>query len=174
MTREEKNQEIEKLTERLEGSDVLYITDIEGLDSVQTSNLRRTANKAGISLSVVKNTLLRKAMERSSKNFEDLYPVLKGSTSIMMAEAGNAPARMISDIRKKKQEKPVLKGAYIEEAIFVGDDQLETLSSLKSKEELVADIIALLQSPAKNVISGLNGAGGKLAGLLKTLEERAA
>ena len=174
MTREEKNQEIEKLAERLEGSDVLYITDIEGLDSVQTSNLRRTANKAGISLSVVKNTLLRKAMERSSKNFEDLYPVLKGSTSIMMAEAGNAPARMISDIRKKKQEKPVLKGAYIEEAIFVGDDQLETLSSLKSKEELVADIIALLQSPAKNVISGLNGAGGKLAGLLKTLEERAA
>ncbi|MCR9154829.1 MAG: 50S ribosomal protein L10 [Bacteroidetes bacterium] len=174
MTREEKNQEIEKLTERLEGSDVLYITDIEGLDSVQTSNLRRTANKAGISLSVVKNTLLRKAMERSSKNFEDLYPVLKGSTSIMMAEAGNAPARMIKDIRKKKQEKPVLKGAYIEEAIFVGDDQLETLSSLKSKEELVADIIALLQSPAKNVISGLNGAGGKLAGLLKTLEERAA
>ena len=92
----------------------------------------------------------------------------------MMAEAGNAPARMIEDLRKKKQEKPVLKGAYIEEAVFIGDDQLKTLSSLKSKEELVADIIALLQSPAKNVISGLNGAGGKLAGLLKTLEERAA
>ncbi len=174
MTREEKNKEIENLVERLEGSDVLYITDIEGLDAVQTSNLRRTAFKAGIQLNVVKNTLLKKAMERSSKDYEGLYPVLKGSTSIMIAEAGNAPARMIKDLRKKKQEKPVLKGAYIEEAIFVGDNQLETLSSLKSKDELVADIIALLQSPAKNVISGLNGAGGKLAGLLKTLEERAA
>lgn len=174
MTREEKNKEIENLVERLEGSDVLYITDIAGLDAVQTSNLRRTAFKAGIQLNVVKNTLLKKAMERSSKDFEALYPTLKGSTSIMMAEAGNAPARMIEDLRKKKQEKPVLKGAYIEEAVFIGDDQLKTLSSLKSKEELVADIIALLQSPAKNVISGLNGAGGKLAGLLKTLEERAA
>jgi len=174
MTREEKNKEIENLVERLEGSDVLYITDIEGLDAVQTSNLRRTAFKAGIQLNVVKNTLLKKAMERSSKDYEGLYPVLKGSTSIMIAEAGNAPARMIKDLRKKKQEKPVLKGAYIEEAIFVGDNQLETLSSLKSKDELVADIIALLQSPAKNVVSGLNGAGGKLAGLLKTLEERAA
>ena len=174
MTREEKNKEIENLVERLEGSDVLYITDIAGLNAVQTSNLRRTAFKAGIQLNVVKNTLLKKAMERSSKDFEALYPTLKGSTSIMMAEAGNAPARMIEDLRKKKQEKPVLKGAYIEEAVFIGDEQLKTLSSLKSKEELVADIIALLQSPAKNVISGLNGAGGKLAGLLKTLEERAA
>lgn len=174
MTREQKNQEIEKLVEHLEGSNVLYITDIAGLDAVQTTNLRRTAHKAGIQLNVVKNTLLKKAMERSSKDFEDLYPVLKGSTSIMIAEAGNAPARMIQDMRKKKQEKPVLKGAYIDEAVFIGDDQLETLSSLKSKEELVADVIALLQSPAKNVISGLNGAGGKLAGLLKALEERAA
>lgn len=174
MTREEKNKEIENLVERLDSSDVLYITDIEGLDAVQTTNLRRTAFKAGIQLNVVKNTLLKKAMERSSKDYEGLYPVLKGSTSIMIAETGNAPARMIKDLRKKKQEKPVLKGAYIQEAIFVGDNQLETLSSLKSKDELVADIIALLQSPAKNVISGLNGAGGKLAGLLKTLEERAA
>ncbi len=174
MTREEKNKEIETLVERLEGANVLYITDIEGLDAVETSNLRRTAFKAGIQLNVVKNTLLKKAMERSSKDYEGLYPVLKGSTSIMIAEAGNAPARMIKDLRKKKQEKPVIKGAFIEEAIFIGDDQLDTLSSLKSKEELVADIIALLQSPAKNVISGLKGSGGTLAGLLKTLEERAA
>jgi large subunit ribosomal protein L10 len=173
MTREEKHQEIQLLVERLEGSDILYITDIAGLNAVQTSNLRKACHKSGIQLSVVKNTLLRKAMEQSSKDFEALYPTLKGSTSIMMAEASNAPARLIKDLRKKKQEKPVLKGAYIQEAIFVGDDQLETLSSLKSKEELVADIIALLQSPAKNVISGLTGAGGKLAGLLKTLEERA-
>ncbi|QNR24830.1 50S ribosomal protein L10 [Croceimicrobium hydrocarbonivorans] len=174
MTREEKNKEIEVLLERLENSDVLYITDIEGLNAEQTSNLRRTCYKAGISLNVVKNTLLKKAMERSSKDFEALYPTLKGSTSIMFAEAGNAPARLIKDMRKKKQSKPVIKGAFIQEAVFIGDDQLEVLSSLKSKDELVADIIALLQSPAKNVISGLNGAGGKLAGLLKTLEERAA
>lgn len=174
MTRAEKNKEIELLTEALEGSDVMYITDIEGLNAVQTSNLRRLCFKAGIQLSVVKNTLLRKAMENSSKDFEGLYPTLKGSTSIMMSNTGNAPAKLIQDLRKKKQAKPVLKGAYIQEAIFVGDQNLEALSALKSKEELVADIIALLQSPAKNVISGLKGAGGTLAGLLKTLEERAA
>lgn len=174
MTREEKNNEIEVLLEQLENSSVVYITDIAGLDAVQTSNLRRMCFKSGISLKVVKNTLLRKAMERSSKDFDGLYPTLKGNTSIMIAEVANAPAKMIKDLRKKKQEKPLLKGAFIEEAIFIGDDQLEPLSSLKSKEELVADVIALLQSPAKNVISGLNGAGGKLAGLLKALEERAA
>lgn len=174
MTREEKNNEIEVLLERLESANVLYITDIAGLNAEQTTLLRRTCHKAGISLNVVKNTLLKKAMEKSSKDFEALYPTLKGSTSIMIAEAGNAPARMIKDLRKKKLEKPVLKGAFVEEAVFIGDDQLELLTNLKSKDELVADIIALLQSPAKNVISGLNGAGGKLAGLLKTLEERAA
>lgn len=174
MTREEKNKQIELLTKTLEGSDVIYLTDIDGLNSVQTSNLRRLCYKADITLNVVKNTLLRKAMENSSKNYDELYPTLKGSTSMMMCETGNAPAKLIKDLRKKKQAKPILKGAYIQEAIFVGDQNLEALSALKSKEELVADIIALLQSPAKNVISGLTSAGGKLAGLLKTLEERAA
>ncbi|PTM04265.1 MAG: 50S ribosomal protein L10 [Bacteroidetes bacterium] len=174
MTREEKSREIELLTEALEGSDVMYITDIAGLDAAQTTNLRRLCFKADIKLNVVKNTLLRKAMEKSSKNFEDLYPTLKGSTSIMLSETGNAPAKLIQDFRKKKQTKPVLKGAYIQEAVFVGDHNLEALSALKSKEELVADIIALLQSPAKNVISGLKSGGATLAGLLKTLEERAA
>ena len=174
MTREEKSREIELLTEALEGSDVMYVTDIAGLDAAQTTNLRRLCFKADIKLNVVKNTLLRKAMEKSSKNFEDLYPTLKGSTSIMLSETGNAPAKLIQDFRKKKQTKPVLKGAYIQEAVFVGDHNLEALSALKSKEELVADIIALLQSPAKNVISGLKSGGATLAGLLKTLEERAA
>jgi large subunit ribosomal protein L10 len=174
MTREEKNKEIKLLTETLEASDVMYLTDIDGLNAVQTSNLRRLCYKADISLSVVKNTLLRKAMENSSKNYDELYPTLKGSTSIMMSETGNAPAKLIKDLRKKKQAKPILKGAYIQEAIFVGDQNLEALAALKSKEELVAEIIALLQSPAKNVISGLKSAGGTLAGLLKTLEERAA
>jgi large subunit ribosomal protein L10 len=152
----------------------MYLTDIDGLNAVQTSNLRRLCYKADISLSVVKNTLLRKAMENSSKNYDELYPTLKGSTSIMMSETGNAPAKLIKGLRKKKQAKPILKGAYIQEAIFVGDQNLEALAALKSKEELVAEIIALLQSPAKNVISGLKSAGGTLAGLLKTLEERAA
>ncbi len=174
MTREEKSREIELLTEALEGSDVMYITDIAGLDAAQTTNLRRLCFKADIKLNVVKNTLLKKAMEKSSKNFEDLYPTLKGSTSIMLSETGNAPAKLIQDFRKKKQTKPVLKGAYIQEAVFVGDHNLEALSALKSKDELVADIIALLQSPAKNVISGLKSGGATLAGLLKTLEERAA
>tara|TARA_R110002050_G_scaffold281644_1_gene429192 strand:+ start:649 stop:1173 length:525 start_codon:yes stop_codon:yes gene_type:complete len=174
MTREEKSKEIELLTEALEGSDVVYVTDIEGLDAAQTTNLRRLCYKADIKLSVVKNTLLRKAMEKSSKDYTDLYPTLKGSTSIMLSETGNAPAKLIQDFRKKKQTKPVLKGAYIQEAIFVGDHNLEALGALKSKEELVADIIALLQSPAKNVISGLKSGGATLAGLLKTLEERAA
>jgi large subunit ribosomal protein L10 len=174
MTREEKNKEIKLLTETLEASDVMYLTDIDGLNAVQTSNLRRLCYKADISLSVVKNTLLRKAMENSSKNYDELYPTLKGSTSIMMSETGNAPAKLIKGLRKKKQAKPILKGAYIQEAIFVGDQNLEALAALKSKEELVAEIIALLQSPAKNVISGLKSAGGTLAGLLKTLEERAA
>jgi large subunit ribosomal protein L10 len=174
MTREEKSREIELLTEALEGSDVMYVTDIAGLDAAQTTNLRRLCFKADIKLNVVKNTLLRKAMEKSSKNFEDLYPTLKGSTSIMLSETGNAPAKLIQDFRKKKQTKPVLKGAYIQEAVFVGDHNLEALSALKSKEELVAEIIALLQSPAKNVISGLKSGGATLAGLLKTLEERAA
>jgi len=174
MTREEKNKQIELLTETLEGTDVMYITDMQGLDAAQTTSLRRLCYKADIKLNVVKNTLLRKAMEKSSKNFEDLYPTLKGSTSIMMSETGNAPAKLIKDFRKKKQTLPILKGAYIQEAIFVGDHNLEALSALKSKDELVADIIALLQSPAKNVISGLKSGGATLVGLLKTLEERAA
>jgi len=174
MTREEKNKEIELLTVTLEGTDVMYITDIAGLDASQTTNLRRLCYKADIKLSVVKNTLLKKAMEKSSKDYEDLYPTLEGSTSIMVCQTGNAGAKLIKEFRKKKQTKPVLKGAYIQEAIFVGDHNLDALSDLKSKDELVADIIALLQSPAKNVISGLQSGGSTLAGLLKTLEERAA
>lgn len=175
MTREEKNKQIEVLTEQLEGMEVMYLTDISGLNAEQTSNLRRLCFKNNIQLSVVKNTLLRKAMERSGKDFEELYPTLKGSTSIMISETANLPARMIKDIRKKKAEKPAVKGAYIQEAIYLGDDKLELLSALKSKEELVADVIALLQSPIKNVVSGLRGSGGdKIGGLLKALEERAA
>ncbi|GAB5556477.1 MAG: 50S ribosomal protein L10 [Schleiferiaceae bacterium] len=173
MTREEKNQAIQELTELLEGSNTVYIADIAGLNAVDTSNLRRAAFSKQIKLSVVKNTLLKKAMEASSKDFEELYPTLVGNTSIMIAEAGNAPAKLIKDFRKKV-EKPILKGAFIEESIYIGDDQLESLTQIKSKEELIGDVITLLQSPAKNVISALQGGGSqKLAGLVKALEERA-
>lgn len=173
MTREEKNQEIEALVGILEGVSTLYIADIAGLDAETTSNLRRQAFKNDIKISVVKNTLLKKAMERTDKPFEGLFETLKGNTSIMVSETGNAPAKLIKEFRKKS-DKPLLKGAYIEEAIYVGDDQLDALSNIKSKDELIGDVIMLLQSPAKNVISGLQGAAGnKVAGLVKALEERA-
>jgi len=141
--------------------------------TVDTINaIRRRCFQSNIRLRVVKNALLEKAMDRvEGKNFGDLRQTLKGGTSIMFSEVGNAPARLIQEFRKKS-DKPVLKGAYIDEAIFIGDAQLSTLESLKSREELIGDIVGLLQSPAKNVISGLKGAGSKLAGILKTLEEK--
>lgn len=174
MTREEKNQEIETLTEALKGSEVVYLTDIAGLNAEQTSNLRRLCFKNDIRINVVKNTLLKKAMEKSGKDFEGLFDTLKGNTSIMIAEKGNAPAKLIQDLRKKKQEKPLLKGAYIQESIYVGDNNLEALAALKSKDELIGDVIALLQSPAKNVVSALQSGKHTLGGLIKALEERAA
>lgn len=171
MTREEKSKVIEQLTATLADNQNIYLADISGLDAGTTSNLRRACFKAGVSLSVVKNTLLAKAMESSDKDFGDLSTVLKGNTSLMIAEAGNAPAKVIKEFRKKS-EKPVLKGAFIEEAIFIGDDQLETLVEIKSREELIGEIIGLLQSPAKNVISALKSGGGTLSGILKTLSEK--
>lgn len=174
MTREEKNKQIDALTEALQGTEVVYLADIGGLDAEQTSTLRRMAFKNDISVNVVKNTLLKKAMEKSGKSFEGLYDSLKGNTSIMISEKGNAPAKLIKDLRKKKLEKPLLKGAYIEESIYLGDDKLDTLAELKSKDELVADVVALLQSPAKNVVSALQSGKNTLGGLIKALEERAA
>ena len=171
MTREEKATVIEDLKDQLKDNDTIYLADISGLDASTTSALRRACFKANIRLSVVKNTLLEKAMEASDKEFGELPEVLKGNTSLMFAETGNAPAKLIKTFRKKS-DRPLLKGAFIEEAIFVGDDKLDTLVSIKSKEEVIGDIIGLLQSPAKNVISGLKSGGGKLAGILKTLSER--
>ena len=171
MTREEKSLVIENLTAQLAENPNIYLADISGLNAQATSDLRRACFKANIKLAVVKNTLLAKAMESSDKDFGDLPNVLKGNTSLMFAEIGNAPAKLIKDFRKKS-EKPVLKGAFIEEAIFIGDDQLDTLSNIKSKEEVIGDIIGLLQSPAKNVVSALKSGGGKLAGILKTLSEK--
>ncbi|MGB5500584.1 MAG: 50S ribosomal protein L10 [Maribacter sp.] len=171
MTREEKLNVIEDLTAQLTENSTIYLADISGLDATTTSNLRRACFKANVKLSVVKNTLLAKAMEASEKDFGELPEVLKGNTSLMFAEAGNGPAKLIKTFRKKS-DRPLLKGAFVEEAVFVGDDKLDTLVSIKSKEEMIGEIIGLLQSPAKNVISGLKSGGGKLAGILKTLSEK--
>ena len=171
MTREEKAIVIEDLTAQLAENAIIYLADISGLDAVATSNLRRACFKANIKLAVVKNTLLAKAMEASDKEFGELSSVLKGNTSMMLSETGNGPAKLIKDFRKKS-DKPLLKGAFIEEAVYIGDQNLEALVNIKSKEEVIGDIIGLLQSPAKNVISGLKSGGGKLAGILKTLSEK--
>jgi large subunit ribosomal protein L10 len=171
MTREEKSQVIQDLTAQLADTSTIYLADISGLDATTTSNLRRACFKANVKLAVVKNTLLEKAMEASDKDFGDLPGVLKGNTSLMIAEAGNAPAKVIKEFRKKS-DKPLLKGAYVEESVYVGDDQLDALVNIKSREELIGDIITLLQSPAKNVVSALQSGGGKLSGILKTLSER--
>ena len=171
MTREEKAQVIEDLTAQLADNNNIYIADISGLNAGNTSDLRRACFKANVSLAIVKNTLLAKAMEASDKDFGELPSILKGNSSIMFAETGNAPAKVIKDFRKKAK-KPILKGAFIEEAIFIGDEQLETLVSIKSREELIGEIVGLLQSPAKNVVSALQSGGGKLSGILKTLSQK--
>ncbi|MCX6184931.1 MAG: 50S ribosomal protein L10 [Flavobacterium sp.] len=171
MTREEKSRVIEELTAQLAGTNVVYIADISGLNAESTSNLRRACFKAGIELAVVKNTLLEKAMEASDNDYGDLTTVLKGNTSILIAENGNVPAKIIKEFRKKS-DKPVLKGAFIHQAVFIGDHQLDALIALKSKDEVIGEIIGLLQSPAKNVVSALKSSGGKLAGILKTLSEK--
>jgi len=171
MTREEKSIVIDNLTSTLTDTNIIYLADISGLNAQTTSDLRRACYKANIKLAVVKNTLLEKAMEKSDKDFGDLPTVLKGNTSIMIAEVGNAPAKVIKEFRKKNK-KPILKGAFVEEAIYIGDEQLDSLVSIKSKDELVGDIITLLQSPAKNVISALQSGGNKLSGIIKTLSEK--
>jgi large subunit ribosomal protein L10 len=171
MTKEEKILEIENLTTRLKDVKNLYLTDIAGLNAMETSSLRRACFKAGIKLSVVKNTLLERAMKNSGKDFGELKDLLKGNTSLMFSESGNGPAKIIKDFRKKS-DKPILKGAFIEESIYVGDDQINNLVSIKSREELIGEIISILQSPAKNLISALKSGGGKVSGILKSLSER--
>ena len=173
MTREEKAKYIEELAQELNNASFFYLADTAELTVDVVNSLRRKCFQSNIKMRVVKNTLLEKAMDRvEGKDFDALKGTLSGATSIMFSEVGNAPAKLIQEFRKKN-DKPILKGAFIDEAIFVGDNQLETLVSLKSREELIGEIIGLLQSPAKNVVSGLTGAGGKIAGILKTLEERA-
>ena len=172
MTREEKQNAIEELSKQLAESGIFYIADTSELDAQATSDLRRECFKKDIKVSVVKNTLLQKAMEKvADKDLAELSDVLAGPTAIMFSEVGNAPAKVIQEFRKK-HEKPILKGAFIEESIYIGDDQLQALVDIKSKEELIGEIVGLLQSPAKNVLSALQSGGNTIAGLVKTLSER--
>jgi large subunit ribosomal protein L10 len=171
MRREEKEVIIDNLAQRLDQAKHFYLTDISSLNAEETSNLRRKCFEKEISLLVVKNTLLRKAMEKSEGDFNDLYDVLKDSTSIMFCESGNIPAKLIKEMRKT-MDRPLLKAAFVEESIYIGDDQLETLSKIKSKEELLGDLLMLLQSPATNLVSALASSSSKLAGALKTLSEK--
>ena len=172
MTRTEKDQLIDALVQVLAEKNVVYLTDASGLDSEATTSLRRECYKKDITVRVVKNTLLRKAMERTEdRDYTELYEVLKGQTALLFGDVGNAPARVLKEFREK-HDMPILKGAYVEEATYLGDENLEALTNIKSKEELVADVIALLQSPMKNVVGALNSGGNTLSGLVKALQER--
>ncbi len=171
MKREEKDSIINNLVEELNNVNHLYITDASGLDAAATTDLRRKCNKKQVKLMVVKNTLLKRALKQSNLEVEELYDVLTGPTALMFAEVGNVPARLIKDFNKE-HGKPILKGAFVEEAIYVGEDQLETLSNIKSKEELIGDIVTLLQSPMNNVISALKSGNKILTGVLETLSEK--
>jgi large subunit ribosomal protein L10 len=171
MRREEKNTIINSLAEKLKEYSHFYLTDTAELNAADTSDLRRKCFENDIKLIVVKNTLLKRALEQSGLDFDELYPVLKGTTSIMFTNAGNSPAKLIRDFRRK-HDKPVLKGAYVQESVYLGDNMLDALVSLKTKQELIGDIILLLQSPAKNVISALQSGGNKIHGVLETLSKK--
>ena len=170
MNKEEKVKVVEELKGQLNDYKSIYLTDIAGLDAMQTSKLRRECFNSNVKLSVVKNTFLERAMSESETDFGELKDLLKGNTTIMLSESGNSPAKVIKKFRKDG-EKPILKGAFVDEAIYIGDDQIEALFNLKSNAEVIGEIITLLQSPAKNVISALKSSSGKIAGLVKTLSE---
>ena len=171
MRREEKNSIIDGLREQINNASHFYLTDISSLNAADTSNLRRKCFEQQVELVVVKNTLLKKALEQSEGKFEELYDSLKDSTSIMFCDTGNIPAKLIRDFRKD-HDRPVLKAAFVEESIYLGDEQLEMLSALKSKDELIGDVLALLQSPMKNLLSALQSGGNNLAGVLNALSRK--
>ena len=171
MKREDKQAIIDNLADIIKQYPNFYITDTQGLTVDNTSKLRRLCFNKGVKMRVAKNPLIRKAMEKAGSGYEGIFDALKGTSAIMFSEVGNAPAKIIKEFRKKN-DKPLLKGAYIDSSIFLGDTQLDTLVKLKSKNELIGDVIYMLQSPAKNVIGALQSGGGKLAGIVKTLSER--
>ena len=172
MRKEDKLTIIDQIAATLKEYSCVYLAETHGLDAEKTSALRRECFKQGVKLVAVKNTLLKKAMEQSDVDYSGLYPALKGSTSLMLSNTGNAPAKLIKGFVKKGDVLPALKAAYVEETVYLGADQLDFLASLKSKNELIADVVALLQSPAKNVISALQSSGNKLHGILETLSKK--
>ena len=171
MNKEEKVIAVEELKGQLADYKSIYLTDIAGLNAVQTSKLRRECFNSNVKLKVVKNTFLERAMSESENDYGGLKELLNGNTTIMLSSIGNSPAKVIKKFRKDG-DKPILKGAFVDEAIYIGDEHIEALFNLKSKEEVIGEIITLLQSPAKNVISALKSSSGKIAGLVKTLTEK--
>lgn len=172
MKKEDKGLIIEKIAETLKEYSGFYLVETAGLNAEKTSALRRACFKSDIKLMVVKNTLLHKALEQTVGDFSEIYGALKGSTSVMFTNVGNAPAKLLKDFKQKDDVLPRLKAAYVEETVYVGEDQLDALASIKSKNELIADVVALLQSPAKNVVSALTSGGSKLHGILETLSKK--
>ena len=171
MRREEKDVIIDDLSQRIAKTKHFYLADISNLNAEETSKLRRKCFEKQVQLLVVKNTLLRKALERSNIDYKPLFDVLTDSTSIMFTETNSLPAKLIKEFRRK-HDKPILKAAWVEESIYIGDDQLDVLSSIKSKEELIGDVLLLLQSPMKGLLSAISAPGRNLAGALKTLSEK--
>lgn len=171
MRKEEKSQLIESIGAEVSNYPYLYLVDINGLNSVDTAKLRRMCFRNNVKLLVVKNTLLKKALEKSDIDYSDIFPTLKGSTSIMLSNVNNAPAKLIKSFRANS-DKLVLKSAYVEEGFYIGDVALDELISIKSKNELIADIVAALQSPVKNVIGALQSGANTLSGVIKTLSEK--
>ena len=172
MRKEDKAILIEKIKDTLAQYSCVYLTETTALNAEKTVDLRRAAFKADVKMLVVKNTLLKKAMEQSDVDYSGLYPALVGNTTLMLSNTGNAPAKLIKEFRKKKETQPALKAAFVEETVYLGADQLDALTAIKSKNELIADVVALLQSPAKNVISALQSGGNKLHGILETLSNK--
>lgn len=171
MDREEKNTIVKDLSDKINEYSHFYLADASELNAEDTSSLRRKCFENEIKLIVVKNTLLKIALDNSEGDFEELYPLLVKPTSIMFTNTGNSPAKLIKEFRKN-HDKPVIKAAYVEDGLYIGDEKLELLSNIKSQEELIADVIMLLQSPAKNVISALQSGGNILSGVVKTLADR--
>ncbi len=172
MNRVQKKEVIDGLTVQFNESSSFYLTDASGMSVAEINDLRGKCFKKGITLKVAKNTLIEKAFNVCEADYEEVKQLLKGPTAIMFSEVGNAPAKVIEDFRGKNGEKPVLKGAYIDASVYIGDDQLKALAALKSKDELLGEIVLLLESPIKNVVSALQSGGSTIAGLVKTLEER--
>jgi len=173
MNIEEKKAIVDSLVEKLQGSAHFYLTDIAELNAEDTHAIRKECFEKDVELVVVKNTLIKKALERVGGNFDGIDQALKGASSIMFCNTGNVPAKLIKGLRKAGKEKPVLKAAYVESELYIGDAQLDTLVSIKSKNELIADVVALLQSPMKNLVGALQSGGNTVSGLVKALSERA-